>query len=247
MNIEQQVSLLPDLPHLATDLLPAPRRDTLGADAVAHAPRILLLYGSLRPQSYSRKLALEAQRILQHLGADTRVFDPHDLPMLDSVGRDHPKVRQLREWSQWSEGQVWVSPERHGNVTGVFKNQIDWLPLEDGSVRPTQGRTLAVMQVSGGSQSFNVVNALRAQVQAPAEAAEAQLQFLRGKPAQVADGGDAQVGQLLLHHLAHAGDLRHRQRREERLDLRRPHHEHAVGLVPVRGDLGQELVRRHAG
>src|SRR3546814_17267944 len=92
-------------------------------------------------------------RSLQHLGAETRMFDPRDLPMLDSVGRDHPKVRQLREWSQWSEGQVWVSPERHGNVTGVFKNQIDWLPLEDGSVRPTQGRTLAVMQVSGGSQS----------------------------------------------------------------------------------------------
>ncbi len=63
--------------------------------------------------------------------------------------------------SQWSEGQVWVSPERHGTVTGVFKNQIDWLPLEDGSVRPTQGKTLAVMQVSGGSQSFNVVNTLR--------------------------------------------------------------------------------------
>src|SRR3546814_2465124 len=100
MNIEQQVSLLPDLPHLATDLLPAPRRDALGADAGAHAPRILLLYGSLRPQSYSRKLALEAQRILQHLGAETRMFDPRDLPMLDSVGRDHPKVRQLRERSE---------------------------------------------------------------------------------------------------------------------------------------------------
>ena len=161
MNNEQQAPQLPDLPHLATGLLPAPRRDALGTGADAHAPRILLLYGSLRPQSYSRKLALEAQRILHHLGAETRVFDPRDLPMLDSVDRDHPKVRQLREWSQWSEGQVWVSPERHGNVTGVFKNQIDWLPLEDGSVRPTQGRTLAVMQVSGGSQSFNVVNTLR--------------------------------------------------------------------------------------
>src|SRR3546814_11873368 len=95
MNIEQQVSLLPDLPHLATDLLPAPRHDVLGTGAGAHAPRILLLYGSLRPQSYSRKLALEAQRILHHLGAETRLFDPRDLPMLDSVGRDHPKVRQL--------------------------------------------------------------------------------------------------------------------------------------------------------
>ncbi|TCS94406.1 arsenical resistance protein ArsH [Pseudofulvimonas gallinarii] len=94
----------------------------LGADPVAPPPRILLLYGSLRPQSYSRKLALEAERILRHLGAETRVFDPHGLPLLDSVGKDHPKVQQLRHWSQWSEGQVWVSPERHGAITGVFKN-----------------------------------------------------------------------------------------------------------------------------
>ena len=150
-----------DLPtHLDADLLPVPEHETLGADD-RHPPRILLLYGSLRPQSFSRKLALEAERILQHLGAETRVFDPHDLPVLDSVDKSHPKVRQLREWSQWSEGQVWVSPERHGTITGVFKNQIDWLPLEDGSVRPTQGKTLAVMQVNGGSQSFNVVNTLR--------------------------------------------------------------------------------------
>jgi len=161
MNIERQSPELPGLPNLESGLLPAPRHDALGVDANAHAPRILLLYGSLRSQSYSRRLALEAERILQHLGAQTRVFDPKDLPVLDSVGKDHPKVQQLREWSQWSEGQVWVSPERHGSVTGVFKNQIDWLPLEEGGVRPTQGRTLAVMQVSGGSQSFNVVNALR--------------------------------------------------------------------------------------
>ncbi|HRN61832.1 MAG TPA: arsenical resistance protein ArsH [Luteimonas sp.] len=161
MNIERQSPLTQELPHLATDLLPGPRHDDLGSGGSAHAPRILLLYGSLRPQSYSRKLALEAERILKHLGAETRIFDPHGLPLLDSVDSDHPKVQQLREWSQWSEGQVWVSPERHGTITGVFKNQIDWLPLEDGSVRPTQGRTLAVMQVCGGSQSFNVVNALR--------------------------------------------------------------------------------------
>src|SRR5690606_1803308 len=161
MNSERQSPVLLDLPHLAADLLPGPRHDALGADTTAPAPRILLLYGSLRPQSYSRKLALEAQRILQHLGAETRVFDPHELPMLDSVSKDHPKVLQLREWSEWSEGQVWVSPERHGTITGVFKNQVDWLPLEDGSVRPTQGRTLAVMQVCGGSQSSNVVNTLR--------------------------------------------------------------------------------------
>jgi len=129
--------------------------------AQPHRPRILILYGSLRPQSFSRKLALEAQRLLEQLGAETRLFDPHELPMLDSVPATHPKVQELRQASLWSEGHVWVSPERHGTLTAVFKNQIDWLPLEEGSVRPTQGRTLAVMQVCGGSQSFNVVNALR--------------------------------------------------------------------------------------
>ena len=151
-----------DLPNLDPIYLSGPDGDLLraGSDG-GHPPRILILYGSLRPESYSRKLALEAERILRHLGAETRVFDPHQLPMLDSVDKSHPEVQRLREWSTWSEGQVWVSPERHGSVTGVFKNQIDWLPLEEGSVRPTQGRTLAVMQVSGGSQSFNVVNALR--------------------------------------------------------------------------------------
>ena len=150
-----------DLPNVDPSHLATPDLSVLGAQAGGHPPRILLLYGSLRPQSYSRKLALEAERLLLHLGAETRVFDPHDLPMLDSVGKEHPKVQQLREWSQWSEGQVWVTPERHGTITGVLKNQIDWLPLEDGSVRPTQGRTLAVMQVCGGSQSFNAVNTLR--------------------------------------------------------------------------------------
>jgi arsenic resistance protein ArsH len=126
-----------------------------------HAPRILLLYGSLRATSFSRQLTLEAERILRHFGADTRVFDPLDLPIVDSVPADHPKVVELRKLSEWSEGQVWCSPERHGTLTAVFKNQIDWLPLESGGVRPTQGRTLAVMQVCGGSQSFNAVNALR--------------------------------------------------------------------------------------
>lgn len=150
-----------DLRNLAPAAVDIPAHDKLGADGATHPPRILILYGSLRPQSYSRKLALEAERLLRHFGAETRVFDPHDLPMADSVGADHPKVQQLREWSLWSEGQVWVSPERHGTLTAVFKNQIDWLPLEQAGVRPTQGRTLAVMQVCGGSQSFNVVNALR--------------------------------------------------------------------------------------
>ncbi|NID14510.1 arsenical resistance protein ArsH [Luteibacter yeojuensis] len=151
-----------DLPHLHADLLPGPEAPRLrSVEDAGHPPRILILYGSLRPQSFSRKLALEAERVLRHMGAETRVFDPHQLPLLDSVPSSHPEVQRLRDWSTWSEGQVWVSPERHGTLTGVFKNQIDWLPLEDGSVRPTQGRTLAVMQVSGGSQSFNVVNALR--------------------------------------------------------------------------------------
>jgi arsenic resistance protein ArsH len=150
-----------DLPHLTGNLpLPEWERLTVQGDG-GHPPRILILYGSLRPQSFSRKLANEAERILRHLGAETRVFDPAELPMLDSVPASHPKVQELRALSLWSEGQVWISPERHGTITGVFKNQIDWLPLEDGSVRPTQGRTLAVMQVCGGSQSFNVVNALR--------------------------------------------------------------------------------------
>lgn len=126
-----------------------------------HAPRILLLYGSLRTTSYSRLLTLEAERILKELGAETKVFDPHGLPITDSVPADHPKVAELRELSMWSEGQVWCSPERHGTLTSVFKNQIDWIPLDLGGIRPTQGRTLAVMQVSGGSQSFNAVNALR--------------------------------------------------------------------------------------
>jgi len=151
-----------ELLNVSTDALDIPDGIKLGLpEGASHSPRILILYGSLRPQSFSRKLALEAARILRRLGAETRVFDPLELPMLDSVPGDHPKVLELRELSLWSEGQVWVSPERHGAMTGVFKNQIDWLPLEDGSVRPTQGRTLAVMQVCGGSQSFNVVNALR--------------------------------------------------------------------------------------
>ncbi|MCA1859598.1 arsenical resistance protein ArsH [Janthinobacterium sp. HSC-3S05] len=151
-----------DLPNISAAHLDTPTLDKLAPLAVAtHAPRILLLYGSLRERSFSRLLTLEAERLLRHFGAETRVFDPHGLPMVDSVGPDHPKVRELRELSLWSEGQVWCSPERHGAVTGVFKSQIDWLPLEMGSVRPTQGRTLAVMQVSGGSQSFNAVNGLR--------------------------------------------------------------------------------------
>jgi arsenic resistance protein ArsH len=126
-----------------------------------HPPRILFLYGSLRERSYSRLVAEEAARIISDMGAEVKFFDPRDLPLRGQVEETHPKVQQLRELSQWSEGQVWSSPEMHGNVTGILKNQIDWIPLKIGSVRPTQGKTLAVMQVSGGSQSFNAVNTLR--------------------------------------------------------------------------------------
>lgn len=151
-----------DLPNISTAHLDIPTNEKLEPPKVSvHPPRILLLYGSLRETSYSRLLTLEAERLLQHFGAETRVFDPHGLPLVDSVSSDHPKVQELRRLSEWSEGQVWCSPERHGTLTGVFKSQIDWLPLEVGSIRPTQGRTLAVMQVSGGSQSFNALNALR--------------------------------------------------------------------------------------
>ncbi len=128
----------------------------------SHAPRILLLYGSLRPRSFSRLAVEEAARLLQFFGAETKIFDPSDLPLPDAAGCDeHPAVQELRALSLWSEGQVWCSPERHGAITGVMKLQIDHLPLSLGALRPTQGRTLAVMQVSGGSQSFNAVNTLR--------------------------------------------------------------------------------------
>jgi arsenic resistance protein ArsH len=151
-----------DIPNVSAPHLDIPDLQKLEPRTVSqHAPRILLLFGSLRATSYSRLLTLEAERILRHFGAETRVFDPHGLPLVDSVSADHPKVVELRKLSEWSEGQVWCSPERHGTLAAVFKNQIDWLPLESGGVRPTQGRTLAVMQVCGGSQSFNAVNALR--------------------------------------------------------------------------------------
>lgn len=143
-------------------LLDTPTHDKLSLQGEAtHPPRILLLYGSLRERSYSRLPTEEATRVLTHLGAETCIFDPQGLQMPDSVAADHPKVAELRALSNWSEGRVWCSPERHGTLIWVFKSQIDWLPLEVGSVRPTQGRTLAVMQVSGSSQSFNAVNAPR--------------------------------------------------------------------------------------
>ncbi|MGR7996800.1 arsenical resistance protein ArsH [Xanthobacter sp. ZOL 2024] len=129
--------------------------------ASVHPPRILLLYGLLRERSYSRLRTEEAERLLTRMGAETRIFDPRELPLPDSVPADHPKVQELRALSAWSEGQVQRSPERHGTITGVFKSQIDWISVEIGAVRPTQGKILVVMQVSGGSQSFNAINALR--------------------------------------------------------------------------------------
>ena len=126
-----------------------------------HPPRILLLYGSLRERSFSRLLAEEAARLLQAMGAETRFFDPAGLPLPDGAPDSHPKVQELRSLAQWCEGMVWSSPERHGAMTGVMKAQIDWIPLSAGAVRPTQGKTLAVMQVCGGSQSFNAVNQMR--------------------------------------------------------------------------------------
>jgi arsenical resistance protein ArsH len=150
------------LPALQPEYLDQPSRARLEpATLSSHSPRILLLYGSLRERSFSRFLVEEAARILQKLGCETRIFDPRDLPLPDAAPADHPKVQELRSLSLWSEGQVWCSPERHGAISGIMKAQIDWIPLEMGSVRPTQGRTLAVMQVSGGSQSFNAVNTLR--------------------------------------------------------------------------------------
>ena len=136
-------------------------RDALRPAFSTHPPRILVLYGSVRPVSYSRLLAREAGRLLEYFGAEVRFFDPSGLPLPDDAPASHPKVQELRELSEWSEGQVWVSPERHGAITGIMKAQIDWIPLSIGAVRPTQGKTLAVMQVSGGSQSFNAVNTLR--------------------------------------------------------------------------------------
>ena len=150
------------LPNLSEAHFEVPTAERLHrATPFTHAPRFLILYGSLRERSFSRLLAYEAARLLEAMGGEVRIYDAHGLPLPDDATADHPKVQELRQLSIWSEGQVWVSPERHGNLTGVMKSQIDWLPLSEGSVRPTQGRTLAVMQVSGGSQSFNAVNSLR--------------------------------------------------------------------------------------
>jgi arsenic resistance protein ArsH len=151
-----------DFPGLDLTLLDEPTTDKLTPRAVLqHKPRILLLYGSTRERSFSRLLTLESARLLELMGAETAIFDPSGLPLPDDAPLDHPKVQELRDLVMWSEGQVWCSPERHGSMSAVFKAQIDWIPLALGAVRPTQGKTLAVMQVCGGSQSFNTVNQLR--------------------------------------------------------------------------------------
>jgi arsenic resistance protein ArsH len=133
----------------------------LHSPPLTHPPRILLLYGSLRERSFSRFLTYEAARLLEAFGAETRIFDPAGLPLPDAAPADHPKVKELRDLTNWSEGQVWCSPERHGAMAAILKAQIDWIPLNIGAARPTQGKTLALMQVSGGSQSFNAVNQMR--------------------------------------------------------------------------------------
>ncbi|SOC55937.1 arsenical resistance protein ArsH [Chromohalobacter canadensis] len=151
-----------DLPNLDATCFAVPSADDLLAPRPSeHPPRILLLYGSLRERSFSRLASEEAARLLTAMGAETRLFDPRGLPLPDSEEASHPKVQELRELAQWAEGMVWCSPERHGAMSGIMKAQIDWIPLALGGVRPTQGKTLAVMQVSGGSQSFNTVNQLR--------------------------------------------------------------------------------------
>ena len=148
-HLDEQAFRVPDL----AELLPK--------DRATHPPRILLLYGSLRERSYSRFLTWEAARLLEAMGAETRVFDPQGLPLPEGATDDHPKVQELRQLVQWAEGMVWTSPERHGAMTSVLKAQIDWIPLSIGAIRPTQGKTLALMQVSGGSQSFNALNQMR--------------------------------------------------------------------------------------
>lgn len=153
-----------DLPNLIDDLLPAQNVETtaLQGKISTHPPKILLLYGSLRKRSFSRLAIEEAARILQHLGCEVRIFNPSGLPLPDdNADAEHPKVAELLSLMMWSEGQVWCSPERHGSMTAIMKAQIDWVPLSVGAIRPTQGKTLAIMQVEGGSQSFNVVNQLR--------------------------------------------------------------------------------------
>ena len=150
-----------DVPQLDADSFAIPNAVQLQHPQPKHAPRFLLLYGSLRTRSFSRLLTEEAARILTLMGGEVKIFNPSGLPLPDDAPETHPKVAELRQLSEWSEGMVWCSPERHGAMTGILKAQIDWIPLTIGAVRPTQGKTLALMQVCGGSQSFNAVNQMR--------------------------------------------------------------------------------------
>ncbi len=153
---------LGDLPNIDASLIqPIDIESLVAPNDPRHLPKILVLYGSLRERSFSRLVAEEASRLLRWYGCEVRMFNPSGLPLPDDADVDHPKVQELRKLAQWSEGMLWVSPERHGSMTSIMKAQIDWIPLALGGVRPTQGKTLAVMQVSGGSQSFNTVNQLR--------------------------------------------------------------------------------------
>ena len=153
---------LDDLPNIDIDnLQPIDIESLVAPNDSRHPPRILVLYGSVRARSFSRLAAEESSRLLRWYGCEVKMFDPSGLPLPDDVDADHPKVQELRELAQWSEGMLWVSPERHGSITSIMKAQIDWIPLSLGGVRPTQGKTLALMQVSGGSQSFNTVNQMR--------------------------------------------------------------------------------------
>lgn len=149
------------MPNLDVTQFNVPHNQSFAKASSEHKPKILLLYGSLRARSFSRLVVEESARLLNAMGAETRIFDPTGLPLPDGDDASHVKVVELRELMMWSEGQVWCSPERHGAMTGILKSQIDWVPLSIGAVRPTQGKTLAVMQVSGGSQSFNAVNQMR--------------------------------------------------------------------------------------
>lgn len=160
--VSEPSSGLPDLPQVAAEHFRVPDPARLHpATPSTHAPRILMLYGSLRERAFSRLLTEEAARLLRTMGAEVKIFNPSGLPLPDDAPESHPKVAELRELTQWCEGMVWCSPERHGAMTGIMKAQIDWIPLSVGAVRPTQGKTLALMQVCGGSQSFNAVNQMR--------------------------------------------------------------------------------------
>ncbi|OWQ91458.1 arsenical resistance protein ArsH [Roseateles aquatilis] len=163
MNKERSVPELDQtFPVLESELFDVPDQGRLTVrEPSEHRPRFLMLYGSLRARSYSRLLTFEAARLLEAMGGEVKIFDPSGLPLPDDAADTHPKVQELRQLATWAEGMVWCSPERHGAMTGVMKSRIDWIPLNSGAVRPTQDKTLAVMQVSGGSQSFNAVNQMR--------------------------------------------------------------------------------------